>query len=595
MSETFWLVSLFLLFMVIVAVITIVKVRGTNFDSSDGYFLAGRSLSGWVIAGSLLLTNLQASNFVGMSANAYDVNMAVMGYEVFSGITLIVVALFLVPRYLKQGITTIPDFIEDRFGAGTRNFVTALFLLLYVVNLVPVTLYAGAVALSGMFHVPALFGISQFASVTIFVWLIGVVGGAYAIFGGLKAVAISDSINGIALIFGGLLLPILGFWYLGSKDGGGFSAGLDRFLTTSPEKFNAIGASDDPYLPFTAAITGLILVNLYYWGTDQSVIQRALGAKNLAQAEKGVLIAGLLKVLTPFMLIIPGVMAAQSMLKVREGQTSDSIYPLFAAEVLPVPLLAFVAAALMGAILSTFNSVLNSAATLFATNVYKPFFGHGKSELAIVKSGKWFAIIVALMGLLASPFLMYTGTSLFTWLQLVNGFFNVPIFTIIFLGYVTKRVSAKAADIGLAFFVTLYALSQTALSDQMAALGLHFLHVSGILFVLTSILILALGKVWPRETDYVLPESHVVELHPWKYRYRMAGFVMGTMISMYVIFSSFGLASGRGLSPAAIGTIVALIVIGIAVGVWADKKWPADESSILEGIEPDDIEEASAS
>lgn len=575
MADTYWLVSLFLLFMIVVAVITWWRVRGTNFDTSDGYFLAGRSLSGWVIAGSLLLTNLQASNFVGMSANAYDVNMAVMGYEVGSGLVLILVALFLVPRYLKQGITTIPDFIESRFGSGTRNLVTVLFLLLYVVNLVPVTLYAGGVALSGMFNVPEMFGISQFAAVAIFVWLIGLVGGAYAIFGGLKAVAISDSINGIALIIGGLAVPVVGIWFLGSLDGGGFAAGMDTFLHTAPEKFNAIGGADDPNLPITAAITGLVLVNLYYWGTDQSVIQRALGARNLAQGQKGVLIAGLLKVLTPFMLIIPGIMAAQALMKVPEGQTSDSIYPLFAAAVLPVPVLAFVAAALMGAILSTFNSVLNSASTLFAVNVYKPFFGGKKSELQIVKSGKWFAIAVGLIGVLASPFLMYTGTGLFTWLQMVNGFFNVPIFTIILMGYVTKRVSSKAANIGLIFFVVLYGLSQTVFSAQMAEWNLHFMHISAILFVVTSALILALGKVWPRDTDYVLPSSNVVEMTPWKHRYRMAGFVLGAMLSMYVVFSNFGLASGNGLTPAAVATVVGLLVGGLVVGFLADKRWPA--------------------
>jgi SSS family solute:Na+ symporter len=448
-----------------------------------------------------------------------------------------------------------------------------------VVNLVPVTLYAGAVALSGMFDVPGLFGISQFAAVTVFVWLIGLVGGAYAIFGGLKAVAFSDSINGIALIFGGLAVPILGFWYLGSLNGGGFSAGMERFLHTAPEKFNAIGAADDPNLPFTAALTGLILVNLYYWGTDQSVIQRALGARNLAQAEKGVLIAGLLKVLTPFMLIIPGVMAAQAFIEIPEGQTSDFIYPLFTAEVLPVPLLAFVAAALMGAILSTFNSVLNSASTLFAMNLYKPYFGKGKSERNIVKSGKWFAIIVALIGLLASPFLMYTGTGLFTWLQMVNGFFNVPIFTIILLGYVTKYVSSKAANIGLAFFVTVYGMSQTVFAGQMDTWNLHFMHVSAILFVITSGLILALGKVWPRETPYELPSTHMVDLEPWHYRYRMAGFVLGAMVSMYVIFSTFGLASGEGLSVPAMLTIGALIGGGLAAGVWADCRWPAIATS----------------
>lgn len=344
---------------------------------------------------------------------------------------------------------------------------------------------------------------------------------------------------------------------------------------TNPEKFNAFGAADDPNLPFTAAITGLILVNLYYWGTDQSVIQRALGAKNLAQAEKGVLIAGLLKVLTPFMLIIPGIMAAQALIEVPEGQTSDSIYPLFTAQVLPVPLLAFVAAALMGAILSTFNSVLNSASTLYATNVYKPYFGKDASEASVVKSGKWFAIIVAVIGLVASPFLMYTGTGLFTWLQMVNGFFNVPIFTIILLGYVTKRVSSRAANIGLAFFVVCYGLSQTVFTAQVADAGLHFMHVSAILFVLTSLLILALGRLWPRETPYQLPENHVVEMYPWPYRYRMAGFVMGTMISMYVLFSTFGIASGNGLSLAAFATIAALVAGGTLIGVWADRRWPA--------------------
>ena len=577
-SDTIWLVSLFLIFMVTVAVITTLRVRGTNVDSSDGYFLAGRSLSGWVIAGSLLLTNLQASNFVGMSANAYDQNMAVMGYEVFSGLTLVLVALFLVPRYLKQGITTIPDFIESRFGHGTKYFVTALFLILYVVNLVPVTLYSGAVALSGMFNVPELFGISQFAAVTIFVWIIGVVGGAYAIFGGLKAVAISDSINGVALIFGGLAVPIFGFWYLGN--GGGFSSGMETFLTTNPEKFNAFGGADDPNLPFTAAITGLILVNLYYWGTDQSIIQRALGAKNLAEAEKGVLIAGLLKVLTPFMLIIPGIMAAQSGMTVGGDATSDSIYPLFTAAVLPLPVLAFVAAALMGAILSTFNSVLNSASTLFATNVYEPIWGKDKPDTTIVRSGKLFATVIALIGLLASPFLMYTGTGLFTWLQTVNGFFNVPIFTIILLGYVTKRVSSRAANIGLAFFVTTYGLSQTVFSSQMSDLGLHFMHVSAILFVVTSLLILGLGRLWPRETDFVLPEANVVDLVPWTHRYTMAGFVIGCMISMYVIFSAFGLASGNGLSAAPLATIGALLIGGFGLGRLADKRWPATLVSV---------------
>jgi SSS family solute:Na+ symporter len=194
------IIGSFLFFTALVAVYTYFKLKGNRKKklSKDSYFLGGRTLTGGVIGCSLLLANLSASNFVGMSAQAYSGNMSNMAYEVTSGLVLVVVAMFLLPKYLKQGITTVPDFLEDRYDPAVKKTVSILFLLLYVLNLLPTTLYSGAIALSQIFDLQNTFGISYGASIWITVWVIGIIGFFYAIIGGLKALAIADTINGIA-------------------------------------------------------------------------------------------------------------------------------------------------------------------------------------------------------------------------------------------------------------------------------------------------------------------------------------------------------------------------------------------------------------
>ncbi len=551
----------FILFSAVVGIITYIKTKNDKLSTSDGYFLGGRSLTGGVIAGSLLLTNLSAASFVGMSSQAYQQNMAVMGWEVGSGITLIIVALFLVPRYLKQGITTIPDFIESRFDGGTRKFITILFLVSYIVNMLPITLYSGAVAMGQIFDIAGIFNISYGQSIWLMVWVIGIIGAIYAIFGGLKAVAISDSINGIALIIGGLLVPLFGLLVLG---GGDIAVGFDSFINSSPEKFDSIG-SEDSYLPISTMFTGLILVNLYYWGTDQSIIQRALGAKNLEEGQKGVIIAGFLKVLTPLMVIIPGIMAFQ----ILGGDISnmDTVYPQFVSTVLPGPIVGFFAAALMGAILSTFNSVLNSASTLFALNVYKPAKKENVSDKELIKAGKIFALIIAIVAMFVAPMILNAPKGLFDYLQTINGFFNVPIFTIIFMGYMTKRVPGIAAKVAITFFVTVYALTQLHTffpSFQLFNTGLHYLHISAILFVISCVIMFVIGKLKPMEKEYILPVANVVEMKPWKHRYTFSGFVAFVMLGMYVVFSKVGLAREGGIG---IDTGIILFVIAVLCAV----------------------------
>ncbi|AJG98091.1 transporter [Clostridium beijerinckii] len=541
----------FLFCIVLVATITYRKLKGQKNNSKDSYFLGGRSLTGGVIGASLLLTNLSASNFVGMSAQAYSSNMSVMGWEVGSGITLVIVALFLLPRYLKQGVTTVPDFLEERFDSGVKKIVSILFLLGYVSNLLPITLYSGAIALAQIFNVQEMFGISYTASIWIMVWVIGIIGFIYAILGGLKAVAVSDTLNGIGLAIGGLIVPIFGIIYFGH---GSFSTGLSNILVNHSDKFNAIGTSQDP-IPFGTLFTGMLLVNLYYWGTDQAIIQRALAAKNLAEGQKGIIFAGLLKVLTPLIVIVPGIVAFH--IYGAGVENPDLLYSRLVNDVLPKPLIGFFAAAMFGSVLSVFNGVLNSASTLFALNVYSPVFGKGKSDKEIISKGKIFGLVLAIISMTIAPFIMYAPQGLFQYLQTVNGFFNVPIFTIVFIGYVTKKVPAIAAKISIIFFVLTYGTLQLIIKPEM-----HFLHQLGILFVITCMIMLIIGKIKPREKEYVLKDNKVVDIKPWKYRYEACGVVLFLMVSMYVVCSRLGFASGNGIG---IRTLVPIAVIAVVM------------------------------
>ncbi|MBU3092154.1 solute:sodium symporter family transporter [Clostridium sp. CF011] len=541
----------FLFFTGLVAVYTYLKIRGNNKKkvSKDSYFLGGRSLTGAVIGSSLLLANLSAANFVGMSAQSYSGNMSNMAYEVTSGLVLVVVAMFLLPRYLKQGITTVPDFLEDRYDSGVKKSVSILFLLLYVLNLLPTTLYSGAIALSQIFDLQNTFGISYEMSIWVTVWVIGIIGFFYAIIGGLKALAIADTLNGIALAIGGLMVPFFGILYLGK---GSFSKGLSNFVMTAPEKFNAVGSSTDP-VPFGAAFTGLLLVNLYYWGTDQSIIQRALAAKNLKEGQKGVILAGFLKVMTPFIVIIPGIIAFQ--IFGGSAKNPDLMYSKLVNVALPKPLTGFFAAAMFGAVLSTFTGVLNSASTLFALNVYGPIFGKGKSDKEVVSKSKYFGIIIAIVSMFIGPFIMYVPQGLFQYLQIINGFFNVPIFAIVLIGYVTKRVPAIAAKISLVFFVGTYGILQLIIKPD-----LNFLYQLAILFVISCLLMLVIGKFKPRTTPYVMKIKNVVNIEPWDHRHEAGGVVVFLMISMYIVFSKLGIASVNGFT---FSTFMYILILGI--------------------------------
>ncbi|AIS58363.1 MULTISPECIES: solute:sodium symporter family transporter [Vibrio] len=543
----------FFFFTGFVVYFTWARVKDQNNDSKEGFFLGGRSLTGGLIASSLILTNLSATSFVGMSALSFKGNMSVMGYEVASGITLIMIALFLVPRYLKQGITTIPDFLESRYDLSVKQFVTVLFLLSYIVNLLPNTLYAGAMVIGGIFDIETMLGISRFQAILLIAAVIGFLGLFYAIYGGLKAVVIADTLNGVGLIVGGLMIPIFGLIALGD---GSITEGMHIISTNATNKLQAVGAADDPNVPFSTMFTGLLLVNLYYWGTDQAIIQRALGAKNLKEGQKGVILAGAIKVLTPLFLIIPGIIAYHMFGTVdATGQRyeADTMYTRLVNEVLPQPLVGFFLAAMFGAILSTFNGVLNSSTTLFTLNVYKPLFDKESrlSDEQLVNKGRVFGLFIALLSVGIAPFIMFAPNGLFDLLQRLAGLFSVPIFTIVLMGYVTKRVPALAAKISLTVFVTAYGLVQFTPTSLHAALGplqplaeLHFFHQLAVLFVVCCLIMLAIGQVRPRDSDYVLPVNQAMDITPWAFRFEASAVILYMVLGAYITFSDLGLVSG---------------------------------------------------
>lgn len=542
----------FIGFTLLVAIIAWWATRGTNEKSAKGYFLGGRSLGAITIAGSLLLTNLSAEQIVGLNGQAFTEGVLVMAWETLAAIAMILTALILLPKYMKSGITTIPQFIENRFDKQTKAILSILFLFAYGIVLLPTILYSGSLAFSSMFDLPSLFGISQNATIWICVWSIGVIGSIYAIFGGLKAVAVSDLINAIGLLIGGFLIPYFGLKLIGD---GSIGDGLDILWDTNPEKFNLKGEVDSS-IPFGTIFTGMILAQMYYWGTNQSILQRVFGAKSLAEGQKGVILAALVKFLIPIIVVLPGVIAWH----VFKGDLAnpDLAYPELVRKVLPPSLLGFFAAVLFGAVLSSFNSLLNSSATLFGFDLYK-FFNKNAAEEQTVKAGKRFGLGLAIISLFIAPFIASAPDGLFAYIQESLGSLSVPIFAVIVVGIYTKRVPALGAKIVLTVGVVMYLISQFVISPIMvdsalaeaAANGItdlkalsiikaeaypHFLHIMGILFVINVAFMLLMGKLKPKTTVMEEVVTEEIDTTPWKYGLLAGAIITAMVLSTYFIF-----------------------------------------------------------
>jgi SSS family solute:Na+ symporter len=523
----------FLGFTLLVAVLSYFYTRKTDETSSEGYFLGGRSLTAGVIAGSLLLTNLSTEQIVGLNGQAYTEGILVMAWETLAAMAMVVTAVFLLPRYLKGGITTVPQFLESRYDKTTKTIASILFLSGYVVVLLPIVLYSGSLAIVTMFDVPQAFGISHTTALWFCVWGIGIIGSVYAIFGGLKAVAVSDTINGIGLMIGGLLIPVYGLMHIGN---GSIGTGISTLLREAPEKFNSIGGPNAT-VPFGTIFTGMMLVQLFYWGTNQAIIQRALAARDLKEGQKGLLLAAFFKILGPLIVVLPGVIAFY--IFKGELEIPDQAYPKLVKEVLPLGLVGFFAAVLFGAILSSFNSALNSSVTLFGLDVYKAYINKDADDKTVVRYGKLFGIFLAIMSMFIAPLIAYAPDGLFGYLQEVNGCYSIPILTIIVVGYLTKYVPALAAKVGIISGVVLYSISQFILKPFVFGDDNypHFLHVMAILFVLNVGIMLLIGRMKPRAEAFELAYTEKVDITPYRYVKQFGWAICFVVVAIYIYFA----------------------------------------------------------
>lgn len=543
----------FLGFTILVGLIAWYATRSTNEKSADGFFLGGRSLGAITIAGSLLLTNLSAEQIVGLNGQAFTEGILVMAWETLAAVAMIITAIVLLPKYMRSGITTIPQFIEHRFDQQTKAILSILFLFAYSLVLLPTILYSGSLAFSSMFDLPNVLGLSQNATIWLCVWSIGIIGSVYAIFGGLKAVAVSDLINAIGLLIGGILIPYFGLKLVGD---GSIGDGLRTLWTEHPEKFDVKG-DVDASIPFGTIFTGMILAQMYYWGTNQSILQRVFGARNLKEGQKGVILAALVKFLIPAVVVLPGVIAWH----VFDGNLpkADLAYPELVRKVLPASLIGFFAAVLFGAVLSSFNSLLNSSATLFGFDLYRQFFKKDATEVQTVKAGKRFGLGLAIVSMCIAPFIASAPDGLFAYIQESLGSLSVPILAVVLMGIYTKKVPALGAKIVLTAGVVMYLISQFVISPilvdgalaEAAANGItdtkelaiikaeaypHFLHIMGILFVINVGIMLLVAKIKPKTTPYEPVITQEIDITPWKHAL-LAGIIITVIVlSTYFIF-----------------------------------------------------------
>ena len=513
----------FFLCTVLVAFIAWWRTRGMDNANSQDYFLAGRKLPWIQVAGALLLTNLSTEQLIGLNGAASIHGAVVMAWEVVPVFALIAMAWYFLPRYWSGNITTVPQFLEQRFDATARRIMGIVFIITIALNILPFVLYSGGVAMSTIFHVHTQLGISERASFQLMAWSIGIIGTCYVLFGGMKAVALSDTLYGAGLLACGLLIPVLALFKLGE---GEFFAGLTRVLQHQAVKIDPVGGARSN-VPFDTLFTGMLFINLFYWCTNQMIVQRSFGAKSFAEAQKGILATAGLKLLGPFFLVIPGIIAAEMFGPAAVGN-GDLAYSLLVDAVLPPYLVGLFAAVFLGAVISAFNGGLHSVSTMFSVDLYRGWLRPGASDHEMVRAGKVFSIAIVVISILTSGLLGGSSEGIFTMMKQVMSAFKLPLLAVVVVGMVSRRVPAWAANFAMVLGVFTSILLNSAFGDgflgfrlKVSLLHVHWLHLAALNTVLLCVFMLVIGRIAPvrpavaRAGAAAAPAGPAVDLTPW--------------------------------------------------------------------------------
>lgn len=438
-------------------------------DTQD-YFLAGKSLPWWAIGASLIAANISAEQIIGQSGQGFVVGLAIAAYEWQAALVLLVVAAFFLPVFLKRGIYTMPQFLETRFGPGVKTIMAIFWIFLFTAVNLTTVLYGGALAIQ------AVTGLGVFTGMT----MLAVFALVYSLYGGLKAVALTDMIQVVILIFGGLAITYVVLGMVGG--GNGPLAGLSTLTTALPGHFEMILDRDHPQysqLPgIWTLLGGLWVLHFSYWGFNQYIIQRALGAESLPVAQRGLAFAALLKFLIPLIVVIPGIAAlwlAQDGLAGLSydvlSQKPDSTYGALMA-LMPVGIRGLIFAALIAAIVSSLASMINSISTIFTMDIYRDYVSTNADEQHYVMIGRITAVIAMLTALFLAIPLLGAGDSIFQAIQEYTGFVAPGIVAVFLLGFFWKRANTAGAFALLVSSVVLSFLFFAAASPDAVGTGL---------------------------------------------------------------------------------------------------------------------------
>ncbi len=539
-----WTIISFVGFTIAVAVIAYFKTKDDDQTTAEGYFLAGRGLPGIVIAGSLLLTNISAEQLVGTNGQTWDSNMSAMAFEVVAAVSCLILALFAAPRYLKSGISTIPEMLGIRYDRMTKLWFSIAYIFMFLFVQIPVILYSGSLVFENIFGLSGILGCSKLQSIVILCIAITIVGSCYAIFGGLKAVAVSDTVNGILLIIGGFMIPFLALHILGIASGSeGFAMadGMRFLIENYPQKLNSVSPATAlaPEVPWPTIFLGLFFLCTQSWCTHQSFIQRLLAAKNLKEAQKGALYCACMKILGFLYLALPGVIAyALFELQGNQVTVMDDAYPQLITQVVPAPLMGFFAAVMFGAIISSFNSVLNSVNTMFTMDIYYEFINKDASQEKLVSVGKKIGILFAFLTMIIGPLIYFFPAGLKTFLDSFVMLIGLPVLSGVFGGFFFKHLPKYAARFILVFHIIVYGLFLITTSSRV-----HYLWAITVLLPLEFLILYLMDRHnrGNQPEPWVQKDVQAVDLTPWKYRWVLAAIVIVGVVIVYAAFSPLGI------------------------------------------------------
>lgn len=525
-------------------------------DTANDYFLASKSLPWWAVGGSLIAANISAEQFIGMSGSGYAVGFAIAAYELMAAVTLIIVAKYFLPIFIKKEIYTMPQFLEKRFDTRVRTGLAFFWVLLFVFVNITSVLYLGSLAIESIMGIPLIYGILG----------LSIYSASFSVTGGLRAVALTDVVQVVALIFGGLVASYMVL----DAVGGGVLAGLSALIEKAPEKFDMIlDKTNSEYINLpgiTILLGGMWIANLYYWGTNQYIIQRSLACKSLEEAQNGTAAAALVKILLPLIVVIPGIAAYVLGANLEKP---DQAYPWVISNYVGVGFKGIALAALIAAIGSSVASIVNSASTIFTLDIYRPLFmttdverkqiltplENNSSQLTVkeenqlVRVGKLASLGFIIIGAMIAPQLGSLGEA-FQFIQEYTGFISPGILAIFVLGLFWKKTSTNAAFWGvlislplsmlfkfLPYFVDLSFLAPigfAALKDGVYEIP--FLDRMGFSFLLISLVMIFVSLKENKNDDPKAIYFDTTYFQTSKIFNVMAVLVIGIVAAVYALF-----------------------------------------------------------